>query len=124
MPERLHRSGSGSTKVPSGVQFVGRLKQIQAQKGSGSNWPNEYFKHDFKSRPKMYKISSRSSNPPTGKKIYDRLEKAVLEGGTISFKYGKVYGKSNGNVVLTTDKGKYLIVGARPLWDIFKYPDR
>lgn len=123
MPTRLHKSGNGSMRVPSGAQYIGRLVQIQAQKGSGSNWPHEFFKHDFKESNEVYKILA-NKNPPGGSvKIYDKLEKAVLQNGSISFSRGKVYGKKNGNIILTGDKGRYLVVSLRPLWDRFKYPD-
>jgi hypothetical protein len=121
-PQRLHKSGNGSTSVPSGAQFVGMVTKILAQKGSRSNWPNENFQHKFTSSAKMYKIGASKNPPGSSVKIYDRLQKVVMKSGSISFRHGKVYGKKNGNVVLTTDKGKYLLVGARPLWDIFNYP--
>lgn len=121
MAQRLHRSGSGSISVPSGAEYIGRVIKIEAQKGKSSNWPNEFFKHYSPSGNKMYKVSGISAN---GTKIYDKLERVVLENGSMSFRRGKVYGKKNGNVILITDKGKFLIVGPRPLWDIFNYPDK
>lgn len=120
MPTRLHRSGSGSTAVPSGAEYIGRVVKIEAQKGAASNWPHEYFKHNSPSGNKMYKVWSISVS---GTKIYDKLERVVLSNGSINFSRGKVYGKKNGNVVLTSDKGKFLIVGPRPLWDVFNYPE-
>lgn len=116
-------SGSGSMKVPKGARYVGRLVKILARKGSGSNWPNEDFQHDFKWDNEVYKISSVNGNPSGGVKIYDRLQKAILKDCTISFTHGKVYGKKNGNIVLTGDKGKFLVVSNKPLWDIFMYPE-
>jgi hypothetical protein len=120
MPTRLHRSGNGSTTVPSGAEYIGRVVKIEAQKGRNSNWPNEYFKHNSPSGNKIYKVRGISAS---GTKIYDKVERVVLNNGSISFSRGKVYGKKNGNVVLNTDKGKFLIVGPRPLWDVFNYPE-
>ena len=80
MPQRLHKSGRGSTRIPKGAVLIyDDLEEIRARKGSNSNWPREYFKHKFKERG------------------------------------SKVYGLPNGQI---------LIVGPRPLWDIFDYPDK
>lgn len=80
MPQRLYKSGKGSVKVPKGAVLIyDDLEEIRARKGSQSNWPKEYFKHNFTKRRT------------------------------------KVYGLPNGNL---------LVVGPRPLWDIFNYPDK
>lgn len=78
-PRRLHKSGSGRTRVPKGAVLIyDDIEEIRARKGTSSNWPKEYFKHKFTKR------------------------------GT------KIYGLPDGSL---------LVMGPRPLWDIFEYPE-
>jgi hypothetical protein len=80
MPQRLRKSGSGSTKVPRGAVLIyDDIEEIKASKGSNSNWPGEKFVHKFAKRR------------------------------------NKIYGLPNGQL---------LIVGPRPLWDMFNYPEK
>jgi hypothetical protein len=122
MAQRLHVSGSGSMRVPNGAKYVGRLELICARKGSQSNWPNEDFKHSFKESNGVYRIGKGGSSPRMTK-IYDTLQKMILNNGTIVFERGKVYGKKNGNLLIVGNKGRFLVVSSRPLWDVFNYPE-
>ena len=122
MAKRLHVSGAGSTRVPSGAEYIGQLKLIKAKKGASSNWPNELFQHKFTRKNEMYRVSMRV--PAGSTKIYDRAEEAKLAKGSIKFSSGKIYGLKNGNVMLVTSKGTFLVVGNQPLWDVFDYPER
>lgn len=107
--------------VPDSAEYVGRLKIIKAQKGRSSNWPNEFFKHVFTKPNKMYRV--RMAVPSGSVKIYDKAEEAKLANGSIKFQSGKIYGLKNGNIMLVTSEGKYLVVGKQPLWDTFEYPE-
>ncbi|MEM4360104.1 MAG: hypothetical protein QXT45_06210 [Candidatus Bilamarchaeaceae archaeon] len=69
----------GKQTVPRGAVLIyDDIEEIRARKGSGSNWPHEYFKHKFTVRG------------------------------------SKIYGLPNGSL---------LIVGRKPLWDIFEYDE-
>ena len=53
--KRLHKSGKGSIRVPSGATLIyTELEEIRATKGSNSNWPRAPFKH--KSTNKKTKV--------------------------------------------------------------------
>lgn len=121
MATRMHRSGSGSMSVPRGAEYVGRLLLIKARKGKQSNWSGEYFQHKFTRSNEMYRV--RMSVPRGSTKIYDRIESAKLNTGTYKFSSGKIYGIKDGRLLLVTNKGKYIVVGNQPLWDIFNYPE-
>ena len=124
MAQRLHKSGSGSLRVPLGAKYIGKLEKILARKGDETNWPNEDFQHKFGLGNELYRVQSVSKLAPRNSvKIYDKLQKAILSNGTITFTSGKVYGLKNGNILLVGDKGRFLAVSAKPLWDIFKYPE-
>lgn len=124
MAQRLYKSGSGGLKVPMGAKYIGKLEKILARKGNGSNWPNEDFQHSFGAGNELYRMQSVSKIAPRDSvKIYDKLQKAILSNGTITFTSGKVYGLKNGNILLVGDKGRFLVVSPKPLWDIFKYPN-
>lgn len=116
-PKRLHRSGSGSTKVPSNAVYIGKVHNIKATKGKDSNWPGEKFIHKFK-HGDVYK--GKFSKPSGSTLIYSKCESISTDAGVIKV-VGKIHGLPNGNVLVA---GKYLLVGSRPLWDRFKYPDK
>lgn len=51
MPQRLYKSGRGSTRVPRGAVLVyDELEEVRARKGGKSNWPGEPFKHKSTNR--------------------------------------------------------------------------
>jgi len=119
MPKRLHVSGEGNLTVPYRARFIDNVECINAQKGGRSNWPHEDFQHKFTYRNEMYRVRGRKS----GKLIYDRLQCIEGKRKIMRFSSGRVYGLKNGNVFISSSKGNYLIVGERPLWDMFEYPD-
>lgn len=121
MAQRLKQSGSGSTSVPRGAVLVcNRITEIQAQKGSMSNWPYEYFRHKFtKAHGQVYECIS----VPKGKLIYDKVEQVKGIGYKKVFKNGKVYGLKDGRISIVSGKCKLIVVAPYPLWDIFSYPE-
>lgn len=123
MAQRLHRSGRGSTKVPSGaVLLCDRIEEIKAQKGNRSNWPNEFFKHKFiKENGKIYSIGRRRV-PNNAQLIYDRIESIKGRGFNRQFRSGKIYGLSNGTLMITSPQGNLMVVSPHSLWDTFRYP--
>ncbi len=60
---------------PSGAKEIyGRIMAIEAQKGSKSNYPNEYFRHDFKKGSKIYGLRDGSILIKGKKKLWDQFE--------------------------------------------------
>lgn len=79
MAKRLYLSGRGKPRVPkNAVLIYDDIEEIRARKGRMSNWPREYFKHEFKIRG------------------------------------SKIYGLPDGSL---------LVVGKKPLWDMFEYEE-
>ena len=122
MPQRLHKSGSGSTLVPKGAILVcNRIQEIRAQKGNSSNWPHEYFKHRFtKLNGKIYECKS----VPKGHLIYDKVESVKGVGYSKIFKSGKIYGLKDGRITITSPQCKLIVVAPYSLWDTFNYPNQ
>jgi len=116
MPQRLHKSGSGNTVVPSNAIYIGKVYNIKAVKGKDSNWPNDWFIHKFK-HGDAYK--GRFTKPVGSTLIYAKCQSMSTSKGVIKIT-GKIYGLPNGNVLVA---GKYLLVANRPLWDMFNYPE-
>ena len=122
MPERLHISGNGSTSIPRGAVLVcNRITEIQAQKGTHSNWPYEYFKHKFiKGHGKIYECRGVV---PKGQLIYDKVELVKGVGYRKTFKSGKIYGLKDGRIMITSPGCKLMVVAPYTLWDSFLYKD-
>lgn len=116
MAQRLHRSGSGNTEVPSSAVYVGKVRNIKAVKGKTSHWPGEWFIHKFK-HGDVYK--GKFIKPAGSTLIYSKCQSMSTSKGVIKIT-GKIYGLTNGNVLVG---GKYLLVANRPLWDMFNYPE-
>jgi hypothetical protein len=124
-PKRLHKSGSGSTAVDRGSELVcDRITTIEAQKGSDSNWPNEYFKHKFvKGHGKIYRLSGSIRIPSGAHLIYDKIELLKGNGFVKRFQSGKIYGLRDGRLLIKSRQGNFAVVAPYPLWDVFDYPE-
>ncbi len=60
---------------PSGAKEIyGRIMAIEAQKGPGSNYPNEYFRHDFKRGSKIYGLPDGSILIKGKKKLWKNFD--------------------------------------------------
>lgn len=60
---------------PSGAKEIyGRIMAIEAQKGPKSNYPNEYFRHDFKKGSKIFGLSDGSILIKGKKKLWKEFE--------------------------------------------------
>ena len=129
MAIRLHRSGHGGMKVPvNAVLVCDRVNGIKAQKGSQSNWPNEYFRHTFtKSSGKIYQLPSSTTVPQSAELIYDKIEQIQVDSKchkvSQPFRSGKIYGLMNGALLVKSPGMVLLIVAPYELWDTFDYPD-
>ena len=123
MGQRLHVSGKGSTGIPKGAVLVcDRITEIQAQKGSSSNWPYDYFVHKFtKKHGQIYRLDGRMSIPSGAQLIYDRVESIRGNKYYKTFKSGKVYGLKDGRIMITSSGCKLVVVAPYPLWDVFNY---
>ena len=126
MPKRLYRSGQGNTVVPRGAVLIDpRIINIKAVKGKQSNWPGEWFIHKFKKGGRIYHVPNYKL-PSGAELIYSRLQSIKGSRGNYKFENpasGKVYGLSNGNIVITNRGQKLLVVANHPLWDTFDYSD-
>lgn len=77
--EALRRIRRGRKKSvrnpPSGVKEIyGRIMAIEAQKGARSNYPNEYFRHDFKKGSKIYGLPDGSILIKGKKKLWKEFD--------------------------------------------------
>ena len=124
MPQRLHKSGSGSTMVPRGAVLVcSRIQEIRAQKGNNSNWPHEYFKHKFtKNHGEIYQV--KMGVPSGAQLIYNRVESVKGTGFSKTFKSGKIYGLRDGRILIKSPQCSLVVVAPYPLWDKFNYPNQ
>lgn len=120
---RLHQSGHGSTRVPSGSELIeSRVIEIKAVKAKDSHWSGQPFSHKFTKPAKMYALPSGWKLPSGAVKIYARVEEVRGKDGVVKSRHGgPIYGLRNGQVVVIIGRYKYLIVSRHPNWDNFQY---